>query len=44
MKVLHEAGLVTRERRGSWVFYRICEKRLAEARRVVGPTSPGATT
>ncbi|WP_067971415.1 ArsR/SmtB family transcription factor [Mycolicibacter icosiumassiliensis] len=44
VKVLHEAGLVTRERRGSWVFYRICEERLAEIRRVAGPTSPGTTT
>lgn len=39
-KILHEAGLVTRERRGSWVFYRICEERLAEIRRAVGPASP----
>ncbi|UVO11383.1 metalloregulator ArsR/SmtB family transcription factor [Mycobacterium sp. SVM_VP21] len=44
VKVLHEAGLVTRERRGSWVFYRICEERLAEIRRVAGLTSPGTTT
>ena len=43
VKVLHEAGLVARERRGSWVFYRICEERLAEIHRLVGSTSPVTT-
>jgi ArsR family transcriptional regulator len=40
VKILHEAGLVTRERRGSWVFYRICEERLADIRRAARPISP----
>lgn len=40
VKILHEAGLVTRERRGSWVFYRICEDRLAHIRLGAGPASP----
>lgn len=44
VKILHEAGLVTRERRGSWVFYRICEERLADIRQVAAPISPGITT
>lgn len=44
VKVLHEAGLVTRERRGCWVFYRICEERLADIRRVAGPSLPGINT
>ncbi|MHB8328497.1 MAG: ArsR/SmtB family transcription factor [Acidimicrobiales bacterium] len=39
VRILHEAGLVTRERRGSWVFYRICEERLADIRRAAGPAS-----
>ena len=40
IKILHEAGLVTRQRRGSWVFYRICEERLADIRRAAGPIPP----
>jgi ArsR family transcriptional regulator len=39
VRILHEAGLVTRERRGSWVIYRICEERLADIRRAVGPAA-----
>jgi len=39
VKILHEAGLVTRERRGSWVIYRICEERLADIRRAAGNAS-----
>lgn len=40
VKILHEAGLVTRERRGSWVFYRICEERLADIRRATTTAAP----
>ena len=29
LKVLHEAGLVTREKRGSWAYYRAVPARLA---------------
>ena len=42
VRILHEAGLVTRERRGSWVVYRICEERLADIRRAAAPASPDA--
>jgi len=29
LKILHEAGLVTREKRGSWAYYRAVPARLA---------------
>jgi ArsR family transcriptional regulator, arsenate/arsenite/antimonite-responsive transcriptional repressor len=32
LKLLHEAGLLDRERRGSWVYYRIVPQRLAALR------------
>ncbi len=32
LKVLYEAGLVDRERRGTWVYYRIVPERLAALR------------
>jgi ArsR family transcriptional regulator len=32
LKVLHDAGLLTRDRRGTWVYYRIVPERLAELR------------
>ena len=39
VQLLHEAGLVTKERRGSWVICRICEERLADIRRGAGPAA-----
>jgi ArsR family transcriptional regulator len=36
LKVLREAGLVERERRGSWAFYRIVPEPLAALRDVLG--------
>ena len=30
LKVLHDAGLVTREKRGSWAYYRAVPERLAD--------------
>src|ERR1700757_4877453 len=36
LKVLHDAGLVQRERRGSWVFYRVVPEALAALRDVLG--------
>jgi len=36
LKVLHDAGLVERERRGSWVFYRVVPEGLATLRNVLG--------
>ena len=32
LKVLYEAGLVDREKRGTWVWYRVVPERLAELR------------
>jgi ArsR family transcriptional regulator len=32
LKVLHEAGLLDRERRGTWVYYRVRPERLATLR------------
>ena len=36
LKQLWEAGLVTREKRGSWVWYRLAPERLAELQRALG--------
>jgi ArsR family transcriptional regulator len=36
LKVLREAGLVERERRGSWAFYRVIPEPLATLRDVLG--------
>ena len=36
LKVLHEAGLVERDRRGTWQWYRVVPDRLAELRQVLG--------
>jgi ArsR family transcriptional regulator len=37
LKLLHEAGLLSRERRGSWVYYRIVPERLAALREALAP-------
>ena len=39
LKVLYEAGLVDREKRGSWVWYRAVPSRLAALRGVLAPAS-----
>ena len=36
LKVLHEAGLVAREQRGSWVYYRVVPEALEGLRDVLG--------
>jgi len=36
LRVLRDAGLVTSERRGTWVWYRVVPERLAELRRILG--------
>ena len=41
LKVLHAAGLLGRERRGTWVFYRIVRARLAALRAALALPSPG---
>jgi len=35
MKILHDAGLITREKRGLWVWYRIVPERLEALRAVL---------
>jgi len=42
MKVLHEAGLVEREKRGVWVYYRARTAALASLATLIG--SPASTT
>ena len=37
LKVLFEAGLVTRERRGTWVWYSVVEERLEGLRAALEP-------
>jgi ArsR family transcriptional regulator len=37
LKVLFEAGLLGREKRGSWVYYRVLPERMAELRDVLAP-------
>ncbi|MEO5838110.1 MAG: metalloregulator ArsR/SmtB family transcription factor [Acidimicrobiales bacterium] len=36
LKVLHEAGLVERDRRGTWMWYRVVPERLNQLREVLG--------
>ncbi|GAA3850918.1 hypothetical protein GCM10022243_15920 [Saccharothrix violaceirubra] len=36
LKVLHQAGLVARERRGTWVYYRAVPEAIAEVAALVG--------
>jgi ArsR family transcriptional regulator len=36
LKVLHEAGLVERDRRGTWMWYRVVPERLRQLRDVLG--------
>ncbi len=38
LKVLAEAGLVTREKRGRWAWFHIVPARLEELQRVLAPT------
>jgi ArsR family transcriptional regulator len=38
LKVLHEAGLVTREKRGVWVFYRAHTSALKDLATLIGGT------
>lgn len=36
LRVLHEAGLLARERRGSWVWYTVADERIDEIRALLG--------
>ena len=38
LKVLHDAGLLSRERRGKWVYYALREDRLASLRTILAPS------
>jgi ArsR family transcriptional regulator, arsenate/arsenite/antimonite-responsive transcriptional repressor len=37
LKVLHGAGLLTREQRGTWAYYRVVPERLAMLRDALAP-------
>ncbi len=40
LKVLHEAGLLEREKRGTWAFYRVVPERLAALRDALSVPAP----
>jgi ArsR family transcriptional regulator len=40
LKVLHEAGLLARERRGRWVYYSVRPERLEPIREALAPPEP----
>nr|MDT0667777.1 metalloregulator ArsR/SmtB family transcription factor [Micromonospora sp. DSM 115978] len=38
LKILVDAGLLTRDKRGVWAYYRAVPERLAEVSRMIGPS------
>jgi ArsR family transcriptional regulator len=42
LKVLREAGWVTTERHGSWIWYSLCPDAAARFRELAGEITPGA--
>ncbi len=42
LKLLHDAGLLEREKRGAWVFYRIVPERLEAVRAALTTRAPRA--
>ena len=40
LKVLYEAGLVDRDKRGSWIWYRVVPDRLGALRAALAPSLP----
>jgi ArsR family transcriptional regulator len=40
LKVLHTAGLLEREKRGAWVYYRVVPERLEELRAALATRTP----
>jgi ArsR family transcriptional regulator len=42
LKVLNDAGLLAREKRGTWVYYRVVPQRMAELARVLAVPRGGA--
>jgi ArsR family transcriptional regulator, arsenate/arsenite/antimonite-responsive transcriptional repressor len=43
LKVLHEAGLLDRDKRGVWVYYRVRTEALASLGTLIGSPNPAAT-
>ena len=43
LKVLHEAGLLDRDKRGVWVYYRVRPEALASLGTLIGSPEPGPT-
>jgi ArsR family transcriptional regulator len=43
LKVLKDAGWVTSERKGSWVWYSLSERTVARFHEIAGAISPGAS-
>ena len=39
LKTLFEAGLVTRERRGTWIWYRVVDEQVAAMRDALSPVA-----
>jgi ArsR family transcriptional regulator len=44
LKVLFDAGLLAREKRGTWVYYRIVPERMAELRDALAPPEVAAAS
>jgi ArsR family transcriptional regulator len=44
MRVLHDAGIVERERRGKWVYYRTVPGALDEVAKALTSTSSATTS
>lgn len=44
LKVLHTAGLLEREKRGAWVYYRVVRERLEAVRAALATRMPRAKT
>ncbi len=42
LKLLHDAGLLDREKRGAWVFYRVVPERLEAIRQTLATRAPRA--
>jgi len=43
LKVLHDAGLLARDKRARWTYYRIVPEQLAALRTALEPPAPGPT-
>jgi ArsR family transcriptional regulator len=42
LKLLHDEGLLERDKRGAWVYYRVVPERLEQARAALAPRAPRA--